>query len=90
MMDLKHLIISEVRKGTYRVFGRLLAYMIVHGGPAPRFLSELAFHMLAYGPSGVQASLGNLNEPYRSRIYQVCSHFTVVFNAIHCLSYGAL
>ena len=36
--------------GEYELAGHMMAYIIVHGGPAPQFLSETAFSCLLDKP----------------------------------------
>ena len=46
----------------YYIAGMALAVCIVHGGPAPQFLSELLYNALVYGPDGVTATLHDMPE----------------------------
>ncbi len=36
--------------GEFEVAGRMIAYIVVHGGPAPQFMSERAFSCLMGKP----------------------------------------
>jgi len=48
---------SALEKGTYKAVGMVLAYSLIHGGPAPNFFSKQLYRMVsgqaAYGDCSV-------------------------------------
>lgn len=50
---------SALEKGTYETCGKMLAYLIVHNGPLPKFLSPMLYDMIA-GNLDVAVSLDDV------------------------------
>jgi hypothetical protein len=50
----------------------MMAYFLVHRGPAPCFLSELAYNIVAFGPAKAKATIANVrDESLRARLAEV-------------------
>ena len=62
-------IVSAEDEQLYRVYGSMLAYMFVHGGPAPKFLSSGMYDLLVKGLDTYTASISDVDpslaEPIR-------------------------
>ena len=42
--------------------GRMIAYFLVHRGPAPCFFSEVLYQALTLGPEGTVVSVGDISD----------------------------
>ena len=40
--------------GLYRNYGKMMAYSLVHGGPAPTFLHPSLYEAIVHGPDSVE------------------------------------
>ena len=68
-----YLSIAAYTEGKYSIMGSMLAYMLVHRGPAPKILSRVAYEIIAYGSSkAVSLSLENIDdEGMRTHLQEV-------------------
>ena len=52
----------ELSKKTYYYIGVMIATSLIHGGPAPKFLSPSVADYLVYGLSGVKANPADIGD----------------------------
>ena len=55
--------ITELKKGTFRHVGKMLALSIVHGGPGPQCLSHPLVDYLTYGIYKVHGTVDDIQDP---------------------------
>ena len=62
----------ELRKGTFKIVGKLFALSIVHGGPGPQCLSHVIVDYLSYGIHKVHGTAQDVPDPLiREKIKKV-------------------
>ena len=67
----------------YRIVGLVLAWSLVHGGPAGNFLSPTLYNSVAYGPSVIPPRLEDVPvQKLRQKIEQVSLENSNVFPPI--------
>lgn len=58
--------------GKYETIGKLIAYILVHNGPRPRFLSPLTYQLLVVGPDIVEVCVDDIwDDELRERVKKV-------------------
>ena len=53
----------ELRKGTFKIVGKLFALYIVHGGPGPQCLPHVIVDNLSYGIHKVHGTAQDVPDP---------------------------
>lgn len=73
-----------LRDDEYFIAGRAIAVSLVHGGPAPRFLSPTLFTCLVQGPENVKPSLEDVaDSDFKDKLQQVKG---ICFKCLHDLT----
>lgn len=69
-MLLQNLLAEE--NGDYETYGKIIAYCLVHGGPAPTFMSEFLFGLLAYGPDSADPTIDDIvDDEYKQQVQKI-------------------
>ena len=65
--------VVELQKKTFYYVGVIIALSVVHGGPAPQFLSSAVADYLIFGPLGVKATSSDIvdNPEKRENVQKV-------------------
>ena len=68
--------ITELKKGTFRLVGEMLALSIIHRGPGPQCLSRPVVDYLTYGIHKVHGTVDDIQDPeMREKVRKV--HYSI-------------
>ncbi|XP_056000514.1 G2/M phase-specific E3 ubiquitin-protein ligase-like [Ostrea edulis] len=60
------------KDGDYETYGKIIAYCLVNGGPAPTFMSEFLYGLLAYGPEFADPTIEDIvDDEYKEQVQKI-------------------